>query len=106
MSDKEKKTYDAPDIEKIPLSDEGLDKVTGGAQPDGATDGDDLPPDPDSELVGGIDYIPPRSAGLGQSRCRPRVGPGRRLRRHVLSQIRKNLQFRPQQQMLRKGDLP
>ena len=40
MPGKEKKTYDAPDIEKIPLTDDALDKVTGGTQPDGGTDGD------------------------------------------------------------------
>ena len=38
MFSKEKKPYDAPDIEKIPLSDQDLDKVSGGTQPDGNTD--------------------------------------------------------------------
>ena len=49
MPEKEKKSYDAPDIEKIPLADENLDKVTGGTQPDGTADDDDLTPDPDGE---------------------------------------------------------
>ncbi|MBR4194652.1 MAG: hypothetical protein IKQ54_10045 [Oscillospiraceae bacterium] len=49
MSNKEKKTYDAPEIVKIPLVDGDLDKVSGGAQPDGSTDGEDLAPGPDGE---------------------------------------------------------
>lgn len=37
MFSKEKKLYDAPDIEKIPLSEEDMDKVSGGTEPDGST---------------------------------------------------------------------
>ena len=47
MFSKEKKTYDVPEIEKIPLSDEYLDKVAGGTQPDGGTGGSDSPLDHD-----------------------------------------------------------
>ena len=72
MPDNKKKAYDAPDIEKITLADDALNKVSGGTQPDGATDGDDLPSDPDSELVGGIDDIPPEQQGWGN----PDVGRG------------------------------
>ena len=46
MVSKEKKPYGAPDIEKVPLSDEDLDKVSGGAQPDGAPG-----PDTDEEDI-------------------------------------------------------
>ncbi|MBR4194653.1 MAG: hypothetical protein IKQ54_10050 [Oscillospiraceae bacterium] len=49
MPKKGKKTYDAPEIEKIPLSDEDMNKVSGGAQPDGSTDDEDLTPGPDGE---------------------------------------------------------
>ena len=53
MPEREKKTYDAPDIEKIRLSDEDMNKVSGGTQPDGTTNEDDLPPEPDYTEDGG-----------------------------------------------------
>ena len=53
MFEKEKKTYGAPEIEKIPLSDEDMNKVSGGVEPDGTTNEDDLPPEPDYTEDGG-----------------------------------------------------
>ena len=47
MFSKEKKTYDSPAIERIPLSDENLDKVAGGTQPDGGTGDSGSPLDND-----------------------------------------------------------
>ena len=54
MFSHEKKPYDAPDIEKIPLSDQDLDKVSGGTQPDGETGGDS-PLDHDNITNGNTD---------------------------------------------------
>ena len=53
MFSNEKKTYDTPEIEKIPLSDVDMSKVSGGVEPDGETDEEDLPPEPDYTEDGG-----------------------------------------------------
>ena len=72
MSSKEKKTYDPPAIERIPLSDDALDMVTGGTQPDGGTGDSDSPLDHDEGYSedGGIGTTNTENTDVGRGNGR------------------------------------